>query len=235
MLLEGSKLAKYFGGLGALKGVDFFVDEKEIVGLIGPNGAGKTTLLNCICGVYPFEGTVRFERVKINGMKPHKICKMGIGRTYQIPRPFLNMTVSENIRVCGETLATKCVEFVGLTEKKNVLAKNLTFHERRLLEIARALALGPKILLLDECAAGLNPVEVSELMKLIDAIRSDIGIAIFWVEHVMKAVMGTCDRIIVLEDGRKIAEGKPESIAGNEDVIRAYLGEKYVLGAEKTR
>jgi len=232
-LLEGKGVTKYFGGLAALKDVDFEIEEGEIVGLIGPNGSGKTTLLNCISGVLiPTSGRIYFLGQDITGLKPHKICKLGMGRTFQIPRPFMNMTVLENTMVCTDgdrERALEAVRHVNLEEKINVLAKTLTFHERRRLEIARALAVNPKIILLDEVAAGLNPKEIVEFTGLIRKIRDELGITILWVEHVMKAIMTTAERIIVLNKGTKITEGTPKEVAENPEVIEAYLGEEYKI------
>ena len=232
-LLEGKGVTKYFGGLAALKDVDFEIEEGEIVGLIGPNGSGKTTLLNCISGVLvPTSGRIYFLGQDITGLKPHKICKLGIGRTFQIPRPFMNMTVLENTMVCTDgdrERALEAVRHVNLEEKINVLSKTLTFHERRRLEIARALAVNPKIILLDEVAAGLNPKEIVEFTGLIRKIRDELGITILWVEHVMKAIMTTAERIIVLNKGTKITEGTPKEVAENPEVIEAYLGEEYKI------
>jgi len=232
-LLEGKGVTKYFGGLAALKDVDFEIEEGEIVGLIGPNGSGKTTLLNCISGVLvPTSGRIYFLGQDITGLKPHKICKLGIGRTFQIPRPFMNMTVLENTMVCTDgdrERALEAVRHVNLEEKINVLSKTLTFHERRRLEIARALAVNPKIILLDEVAAGLNPKEIVEFTGLIRKIRDELGITILWVEHVMKAIMTTAERIMVLNKGTKITEGTPKEVAENPEVIEAYLGEEYKI------
>jgi len=243
ILLEGIKVTKYFGGLAAVKDVDFNVKEKELIGLIGPNGAGKSTLFNCISGIYrPTTGTIKFQGEEITRLKPDEICRLGIGRTFQIVRPFLEMTALENVMVAahfgrgtGTSMsdarkdALEHLEFVGLAEKRDRMARDLTLHERRFVEIARALATNPEVVLLDEVLAGLNPTETAEAMGLIRRIRNDLGVTVFWVEHVMKAVMGTAERIIVLHHGEKIAEGTPSEIAENEDVVKAYLGEKYLF------
>jgi branched-chain amino acid transport system ATP-binding protein len=242
-LLEGIKVTKYFGGLAAVNDVDFEVKEKELVGLIGPNGAGKSTLFNCISGIYrPTSGTIKFNGVEINNLKPDEICRRGIGRTFQLVRPFLEMTALENVMVAAHfgcdtrkslgdarKSALEQLEFVGLSEKKDRTARDLTLHERRFVEIARALATDPEVVLLDEVLAGLNSTETAEAMGLIRRIRDDLGVTVFWVEHVMKAVMGTAERIIVLHHGEKIAEGTPSEIAENENVVKAYLGEKYLF------
>ncbi len=242
-MLEGIRVTKYFGGLAAVSDVDFKVGEKELVGLIGPNGAGKSTLFNCISGIYrPTSGAIKFNGVEITRLKPDEICRRGIGRTFQLVRPFLEMTALENVMVAsrfgggtGTSLgdarksALERLEFVGLSEKKDRMARELTLHERRFVEIARALATNPEVVLLDEVLAGLNPTETADAMGLIRRIRDDLGVTVFWVEHVMKAVMGTAERIIVLHHGEKIAEGTPSEIAENENVVKAYLGEKYLF------
>jgi len=239
-MIEGVKVTKYFGGLKALSDVDFYVDNKEIVGIIGPNGAGKTTLFNIISGFYrPDSGKVIFEGKDITGLKPYEIFQLGIARTFQIPRPFLKMSVLENVQVGiynrkryvgraeANREALRWLEFVGLHEKRNFVANQLNHTERRKLELARALASEPKVMLLDEIVAGLNPAEVMEMTKKIETIWKDYGIAIVWIEHVMRAIMSVCHRIIVLHQGAKIAEGSPTFIGKDEKVIEAYLGESY--------
>jgi branched-chain amino acid transport system ATP-binding protein len=242
-MLEGFKVTKYFGGLAAVKDVDFEVREGEIMGLIGPNGAGKTTLFNVITGVYrPTSGRIRFLGEEITGLKPHKICRMGVARTFQLVRPFLSMTALENVISGGlfgrpKALGLKdarrealhYLEFVGLAEKRDVEARKLTLVERKFVEIAMALNTQPRIILLDEVVAGLNPTETVGAMDLIRRIRDDLGVTVFWVEHVMKAVMGVAERIMVLHHGEKIAEGPPDVIAREKKVIDAYLGEKYIF------
>lgn len=240
-MLVCNGVTKRFGGLLALKNVSLKIEEKEIVGLIGPNGSGKTTLFNVICGVYrPEEGAVYYEGKNIVGRKPYEICKLGIGRTYQLVKPFKKMTVLENVMTAAlfgshrfitvtkaREEALQWLDFVGLSDMKDKVAEDLNIASLRLLEIARALSTEPKLLLLDEVMAGLNPVEVSRVGALIEKIRQDFGITVFWIEHVMKAIMKYADRIIVLDRGEKIAEGTPKEVADNEKVIEAYLGEPY--------
>ena len=239
-LIEARGITKFFGGLTAVKRVDFHLDEGEIVGLIGPNGAGKTTLFNLVSGVYPpDEGSILFNRMLLSSLKPFEICRLGIGRTFQIVRPFLKMTCLENVLVGiigrgekenrpakkKEEEARDHLNFVGLGGREAALAKDLTLIEKKRLEMARALATRPKVLLLDEVLAGLNPSEILQALELIEVIRSELKVTIFWIEHVMGAIMKASDRIIVLDQGEKIREGKPEEIVSDPRVIEAYLGE----------
>lgn len=237
-LLEGTDVTRRFGGLFALKNVEFHVRKGEIVGLIGPNGAGKTTLFNVITGaIPPTSGSIKFEGKDITGFKPHKICRLGIARTFQIPKPFPRMSVYENIlgaALFGRSKESsdakqeinKILEKFGLSKKSEVPASNLAVFEQRMLEIARALVTMPKLLLLDEVMAGLNPTETVQAIKIVRELRDD-GITIFMIEHNMRAIMGVSDRIIVLNQGIKIADGKPEEVCKDNTVIEAYLGETY--------
>ena len=236
-ILSGTGIVKSFGGLRALDQVAFQLYEGEILGLIGPNGAGKTTLFNLIAGVYrPDFGDLHFRNEVITALRPDQICKKGIARTFQITKPFLSMSVLENavvgsyfghvkkrnLKECIQQ-AEDMLSLVGLSQKRIFLASQLTLGERKKLELARALSTKPEILLLDEVVAGLNPKETLEMVELIKRIRTE-GVTILMIEHVMKAVMGASDRIIVLRHGQKIAEGSPGEIASNRDVIEAYLG-----------
>jgi branched-chain amino acid transport system ATP-binding protein len=237
-ILEGEGVTKHFGGLAAVSSVDFHVDEDEVVGLIGPNGAGKTTLFNLISGaLVPKPGAIKFKAENITGLKPHRICKMGVARTFQSVKVFANMPVLENV-VLGSLFgasnsmssadaareAMGLLEFVGLSAVRATPAKDLTMANQKRLEVARALATKPELLLLDELMAGLNPTEVAQAMELVTRIR-DQGITIFMIEHVMKAIMSVCDRIMVLHHGKKIAEGTPQEIATSRTVVEIYLGE----------
>ena len=237
-ILEGEGVTKHFGGLAAVSRVDFNVNPGEVVGLIGPNGAGKTTLFNLISGaLVPKEGAIGFNGQDITGLKPHKICKMGLARTFQSVRVFANIPALGNVLLgslfgtptralpvdaVGE--ATELLEFVGLSAVRDTPAKDLTLASQKRLEVARALATKPELLLLDELMAGLNPTEVAQAMELVTRIREK-GITIFMIEHVMKAIMSACDRIMVLHHGKKIAEGTPQEIATSRTVVEVYLGE----------
>ncbi|MBN2324976.1 MAG: ABC transporter ATP-binding protein [Spirochaetes bacterium] len=242
-VLEGERVTRYFGGLAAVSNVDFYVDRGEIVGLIGPNGAGKTTLFNLISAAITLKsGVIRFKGEKISGLRPCRICKKGIARTFQSVKVFPGMSVLENVllgslfgapaklsRADARAEASSLLEFAGLSEMKTVPAGDLTLASQKRLEVARALATRPELLLLDELMAGLNPTEIAGAMELISKIR-DRGVTVFMVEHVMRAMMCICGRIIVLHHGEKIAEGTPQEIAASKTVIDVYLGEQVYAG-----
>ena len=236
-ILEGEKVTKFFGGLAAVYDVDFDINKREIVGLIGPNGAGKTTLFNLISGsLSTTGGEIRYRGKRISNLKPHQICKLGIARTFQSVKLFGNISVFDHVflgSICGTASRTRTIdaqhkaetllELVGLSARKSDLAKNLPLAEQKRLEVARALATEPQVLLLDEVMAGLTATELNSFTTLIHQIRNE-GTTILLVEHVMQAIMAICDRIIVLHHGVKLAEGLPQEIAKNQKVIEVYLG-----------
>ncbi len=248
-LLELDGVTKRFGGIAALTGVSFHVDQGEILGIIGPNGAGKTTLLNCISGVYRLDrGRIIFEGRSISGMPPHQIARLGIGRTFQVVKPFASMTVRENAAIgalFGSSAARmptsaafawsdEVLELVGLSPKASQTVGSLTIPDRKRLEVARALATKPKLLLLDEVMAGLNPVEVDQALEMVRRIHAS-GVTIVLIEHVMRVVVGVCTRAVVLHMGQFLAQGTPQEVLQDRRVIEAYLGEKYAQRAAQAR
>lgn len=238
-ILEVENLSRAFGGVQALRGVGFRLEEGEILGLIGPNGSGKTTLFNLISGLIKSdEGTVKFKGTDITNIKSYRVCQSGIARTFQIVRPFAQLTTLQNVvvgraygRKPAQSLhqarveAQEILNYIGLGGKESILSQSLTLANRKRLELGRALATKPELLLLDEMMAGLNPTEIEEAMQLVKRVR-DSGVTLIVVEHVMRAVMGISDRIMVLNVGEKIAEGTPREIASNKQVIEAYLGQE---------
>ena len=235
-LLEVERLTKAFGGLLAVNDVSFDVEEGEILGLIGPNGSGKTTTFNCINQFFPVtSGDIRFKGKSIVELKTHQICHLGIGRTFQVVKPLARMTVLENVTASAfcrvnrineaKEEAFRILEFCNLAEQNTKLARSLTIAGRKRLEIARALATKPKLLLLDETAAGLNPGELDAAIDLVKKIRKS-GISILVVEHIMKVIMTISDRIHAINFGQTIAEGTPQEVANNPAVVEAYLGEQ---------
>ena len=236
-LLEVNGLTKRFGGLTAVDSLSFNVSAGETVGIIGPNGAGKTTVFNLITGFHrPTSGEVVFEGANLVGRKPHEIALAGVGRTFQVVKPLRGLSVFENIlvgafartgdRVEARRIAQDIIEFTDLVAQREALADGLPIGLRKRLELARSLATGPKLILLDEVMSGLNPTESTEAVELIRRLRDERGIsAVAGVEHVMQVVMSISDRVIVLNHGRKIAEGTPEEVAVDREVITAYLGE----------
>ena len=237
-LLELEGATKRFGGLTANKDVSIRIDTGEIVGLIGPNGAGKTTLFNCITGyMHPDAGRIVFDGVDVSRTGPHTICHLGVARTWQVVRTFGRMTVLENV-VCGalartnrmaeaEARARRLLTFTGLGGKEAMRAANLTLADKKRLEIARALATQPRLLLLDEAMSGLTPFETAMAVDLVRRIHAELGLTLCIVEHVMEVVMPLSHRVVVLDYGTKIADGVPQEIVRDERVISAYLGEHY--------
>jgi len=236
-LLKVAGMTKEFGGLRAVDSLDLTIEKGQILGLIGPNGAGKSTAFNCIAGVFaPTAGDITFKDERINGQKPWDLCRKGLARTFQIVKPFASKSVLYNVmvasfattnsRTVAEEKAIKVLESLNFADKKEILSGNLTIADRKRLEIARALATEPELLLLDEVMAGLRPNEVDEMVQVLKTIREQ-GTTIFVIEHIMRAIMALSDRIVVIQFGKKIAEGTPKEIANNENVIKAYLGEDY--------
>jgi len=242
VLLEGKGVSKAFGALRAVDAVDFFLQAGEILGLIGPNGAGKTTLVNLVTGIYPLtDGEIFFKGTKINGLKPARVSRLGVARTFQIVQPFPGMSVRENVVIgalfgkngTGRSAKTalqeadRWIEFVHLQEYRHAAVDQINISFRKRMDLAKALAMGPEVLMLDEVMAGLNAKDIEETMTLIQRVNKDLKITILVIEHVMKAVMSLCHRVVVLHHGRKIADAAPRDIVRDDHVIEAYLGERY--------
>ncbi len=239
--LELKNVTKRFGGVAAVDDVTFAIGKGEILGVIGPNGAGKTTLLNCISGVYRLDdGDVRWQGASIAGLAPFRVARLGIGRTFQIVKPFTSMTVRENV-VAGALFgsdeerprlgaafgrADSVLELVGLRSKADLPVSALTIPDRKRLEVARAVATRPKLLLLDEVMAGLNSVEIDDALEMVRAVHES-GVTVVLIEHVMRVIVGVCARVVVLDVGRVLADGPPDVVLRDERVIQAYLGERY--------
>jgi len=236
-VLHLDNVTKSFGGLQVLSDVNIKLEQEEFMGLIGPNGAGKSTLFNVITSIYkPDRGNIFLQGQKITGLSPHKICHLGIARTFQLTKTFLKMTVLGNVMVGSlfgkkekgkgaKRRALEALELVELYEKKDLLTEHITLSDRRLLEIAMALAGTPVVTLLDEPMAGLNPSEINQLLEVVKRAKEERKISILWIEHKVEAVLESCDTVVVLDHGLKIADGKPEEIANNQKVMEAYLGE----------
>ncbi|HTU00354.1 MAG TPA: ABC transporter ATP-binding protein [Candidatus Sulfotelmatobacter sp.] len=239
MILQAENLSKAFGGLAALKAVSFGIEEGEILGLIGPNGAGKTTLFNVLSGAFRADqGHVTFAGETVSHLKAPDRCRSGLVRTFQVVKPFGNLTVLQNVMV-GSFLRTadpglareralEVMELVGLSARRDTPAKSLTTSDRKRLEVARAVATRPRLLLLDEVMAGLNPTELVQMLEILKRIRSQ-GVTLLVIEHIMAAIMTISERILVLHHGEKIAEGAPKAVAADKRVVDAYLGEEYLL------
>lgn len=238
-ILVGKDVTCSFGGLLAVNGASFEINRGEVMGLIGPNGAGKTSLLNCISQVNPLtRGSLLFEGKELNGLSPNEVAALGIARTFQVVKPFGKMTVRENAAVgamfgqAGKSLrealekADETLDFIGLYHRRKAFASELPIADRKRMEVARALCMDPKLLLLDEVMAGLNATAVEEVMRLILKVQ-ETGVTILVIEHVMKAIMGVCNRVLVLQNGKRIAMGSPIEVTQDARVVQAYLGSRY--------
>ena len=237
-LLEGHNVSKSFGGVLALSQVDFAVESGTIVGLIGPNGAGKTTLFNAVAGAFkPTSGRIVFDEADITGLPADAVCRLGMARTFQVTRPFAAMTCLENVMVAAinrhpqkprafiESFAREKLSFVGLAEMAGSEARQLNVIQKKRLEMARALATEPRLLMLDEVLGGLNTQEISQAVDFIRSLRDRLGLTVLWIEHVMGAIMQAAERVIVLDQGRVLMAGTPSEVVNDPRVIQAYLGD----------
>jgi ABC-type branched-subunit amino acid transport system ATPase component len=238
-LLGVDGLSVSFGGVQALQGVTFQIEPGKIIGVMGPNGAGKTTLFNLITGVYrPTAGSIRFGDRELQGRSTFQICRAGIARTFQSGRPFTNMTARENVvsgllygcehlgRAEADREAARLLDFVGLSRQADRAVASLNLMERKIVELARALATRPRLLMLDELLAGLNPSDLAPAIDVIRRIRDELGVTVFWIEHIMQVLMNTCEHLIVLHHGEKLAEGAPKEVVSDRQVAEAYFGSR---------
>lgn len=241
VILSGENLKKSFGGVKALNNMNFSLEEGEILGLIGPNGAGKTTLFNAITGFIPLDdGTIKYDGKEISDLSPHSICRIGITKTHQVPRPFLGMTLLENVKAAGihggklspresGKISKETLEFVGLLDRGEEYPDSLGFFDLKLLDLARALATNPKVLLIDEPASGLSVEEARKMVNTIKEIRKR-GKSVIWIEHIIETIAEGCEKVMVMHDGRKLTEGSAHEVIMDEKTQDVYLGEVSASG-----